>query len=129
MTGILLLRSTDSQPQNLCLQTTASASNVQCMQPVLPTALRVQVGHSGGGLRVEHGGRSVTYEWGEEALAGEVLYAAFFGGCSHEVLPVTSGTRITLAYEFFASPGFASPGEGWVLGWLGKLSISYSEWL
>jgi len=50
------------------------------------------VAHEGDGLRVSHSGRSVVYEWGPLAAAGEVQWAAFFPDCEHEVLPVTAGT-------------------------------------
>ena len=69
------------------------------------------VAHSGGGLRVEHSGHSVMYEFGEGAAAGEVQWAAFFSDCLHEVLPVTSGARVTLAWELFAHPGESCRGD------------------
>ncbi|PSC67932.1 14 kDa zinc-binding isoform A [Micractinium conductrix] len=62
------------------------------------------VGHSGGQLRVQHDGCAVVYDWGASAAAGEVQWAAFYPDCLHEVLPVTEGARVTLAYELFVSP-------------------------
>ena len=71
--------------------------------------LCLPVAHMGGGLRVRHGGRSVVYEWGAGAAAGEVQWAAFFSDCLHEVLPVESGARVTLSWELFAHPGGWQP--------------------
>ena len=65
------------------------------------------VAHTGGGLCIQHSGRSVVYSWGEGAAAGEVQWAAFFSDCVHEVLPVTAGHRVTLAYDLFSRPGKA----------------------
>ena len=56
-------------------------------------------------LPVAHGGHSVAYEWGAGAGRGEVQWAAFFGDCLHQVLPVTSGARVTLTYDLYARPG------------------------
>ena len=68
--------------------------------------LCLPVPHTGGALHVEHDGHSVQYEWGEGASRGEVQWAAFFGDCLHEVLPVTSGARVTMTYDLFAEPGW-----------------------
>ncbi|PRW56124.1 2OG-Fe(II) oxygenase family [Chlorella sorokiniana] len=43
-----------------------------------------------------------------EASAGEVQWAAFYSDCLHEVLPVTDGARVTLAWELFAYPADAA---------------------
>ncbi|KAI7844026.1 hypothetical protein COHA_002366 [Chlorella ohadii] len=66
------------------------------------------VAHNGGALRVEHGKAAVEYAWGPAAAEGEVQWAAFFPDCTHEVLPVTEGTRVALAYELFDRPDTAS---------------------
>jgi hypothetical protein len=59
---------------------------------VLPSA------HAGGELVVRHQGREVRLHprGGEPS---EVGFAAFYADCQHEVLPVTSGCRLTLVYN------------------------------
>ncbi len=56
--------------------------------------------HTGGELVVEHAGRSVTSKASRERLA----FTAFYADCRHEVKPVTSGYRITLAMNLLAEP-------------------------
>ncbi len=76
---------------------------------------------------MEHSGRSVTYEWGEGAGAGEVQWAAFFSDSFHEVLPVVQGARVTLAYDLLAHPpgGCGCMGRcgGWGVDWAWELSV------
>jgi hypothetical protein len=48
---------------------------------------------------VRHGGREVKYDWGQDAQ--HVQWAAFYSDCEHEVLPVTSGFRVTLTYNLY----------------------------
>lgn len=43
--------------------------------------LCLPVAHAGGGLRVQHAGRSYVYEWGPGAAAGQLQFAAFFPDC------------------------------------------------
>jgi hypothetical protein len=64
---------------------------------------------TGGELVVRHRGKSVTYDWGTgaagasgRAVAGDgkvVSWAFLYNDCQHEILPVTSGTRVTVAYD------------------------------
>ncbi|KAG2499313.1 hypothetical protein HYH03_002891 [Edaphochlamys debaryana] len=71
----------------------------------------------GGELLVQHTGQTATLPLGgggapaadqapagpEQAPAGPVVhFAAFFSDCIHEVLPVTSGHRVTLTYNLLA---------------------------
>ena len=49
--------------------------------------------HTGGELLIEHSGKTVAYQ----ASAGEVSVAAFYADCRHEVKPVRTGYRVTLA--------------------------------
>jgi len=61
----------------------------------------------GGALRISHEGKQVLFNWGEKHLSSteEVClpWAFLFSDVEHEVLPVTSGSRITLAYDIFSS--------------------------
>ncbi|KAL4422778.1 hypothetical protein ABPG75_008975 [Micractinium tetrahymenae] len=68
----------------------------------LPTA------HSGGALRAEHSGRSVTYDWAPGAAGGEVQWAAFPCSCMVQLAPVQTGVQAILAYNLFEHSGGAS---------------------
>jgi predicted 2-oxoglutarate/Fe(II)-dependent dioxygenase YbiX len=54
--------------------------------------------YTGGALRVEHAGQSVLLDLHSSDPA-ELIYAAFYADCVHEVLPVTSGCRLVLVYN------------------------------
>ena len=51
--------------------------------------------HTGGELIVEHGGESVAYRSSKDSLS----FVAFYADCRHEVKPVKSGYRVTLAFN------------------------------
>lgn len=55
--------------------------------------------HTGGQLRVAHGGQEMTYDWSDE---DDIQWAAFYSDCEHEVHEVTAGHRITLTYNLYA---------------------------
>jgi hypothetical protein len=63
------------------------------------------VEHAGGTLVVRAPSLrgEVRHDWGGSGLlegaAGRLAWAAFFSDCEHEVLPVTSGHRVTLAFN------------------------------
>lgn len=60
--------------------------------------------HQGGQLEVRHEGRTLTFDWSmPETSRPEIQWAAFYSDCEHEVLEVTSGHRITLTYNLYAS--------------------------
>ena len=54
--------------------------------------------YTGGELVVRHKDRAVTLEM-RAPDPSEVAFAAFYADCPHEVLPVTSGCRLTLVYN------------------------------
>lgn len=58
---------------------------------------------TGGRLAVRHGGREVVFDWAaiQNLNPGTIQWAAFFSDCEHEVLEVTAGHRLTLAYNLF----------------------------
>ena len=66
--------------------------------------------HTGGQLRVAHGGQEMTYDWTDK---NDIHWAAFYSDCEHEVHEVTAGHRITLTYNLYAHEQlgacFASP--------------------
>ncbi len=52
----------------------------------------------GGALVVRHGDREIRFDM-HEADPSRAAFAAFYADCLHEVLPVTSGCRLTLVYN------------------------------
>ena len=54
--------------------------------------------YTGGELVVRHRGREVTLDMRCEDPS-EAAFAAFYADCVHEVLPITSGCRLTLIYN------------------------------
>ncbi|KAF8531990.1 hypothetical protein JB92DRAFT_2846005 [Gautieria morchelliformis] len=69
----------------------------------------------GGDLRVSHEGKQVLFEWGTTCSTSlqdrmALPWAFLFSDVEHEVLPVKSGTRVTLAYDIFTSKETASSG-------------------
>lgn len=51
-------------------------------------------------MRVTHKGHSKYFNWSNTDAAA-IQWAAFYSYCEHEVLPVTSGHRITLTYNLY----------------------------
>ena len=70
--------------------------------------------HTGGELAVRHDGREVKFDWSTDQKS--VQWAAFYSDCEHEVLPVTSGYRVTITYNlYYNSDGGQLPYlPGWV---------------
>ncbi len=56
---------------------------------------------TGGALVTRHQGCKVTFDWSSSPVITH--WAAFFSGVEHEVLPVTSGHRISLTYNLYYS--------------------------
>lgn len=54
--------------------------------------------YSGGELRIEHAGQSITLNLQADDPS-EITFAAFYADCVHEVLPVSNGCRIVLTYN------------------------------
>lgn len=64
--------------------------------------LALPASYTGGALRIEHAGQSVTLNVQADDPA-EIAFAAFYADCVHEVLPVTSGYRMVLVYNLCRS--------------------------
>ena len=64
--------------------------------------------YSGGELLIRHKGREVRLDL-HPADPAEVAFAAFYADCRHEVLPVTSGHRLTLIYNLLREGGGPVP--------------------
>ncbi|KAI0036301.1 hypothetical protein K488DRAFT_41416, partial [Vararia minispora EC-137] len=60
--------------------------------------------HMGGNLILRHGGKELNFD-SAAAVSGKsgpsVAFAAFFSDVEHEVLPVTSGVRVTLTFNLY----------------------------
>jgi hypothetical protein len=72
--------------------------------------------HEGGALLLRHRNQEWTFDSGEALAAAEdrpsIGYVAFFSDIEHEVMPVTSGHRITLTYNlYFDRGGPVSPND------------------
>jgi len=61
--------------------------------------------HAGGGLVLRHQGREERVDFDSAYDPGEIRWAAFFADCEHEVLPVTSGHRLCLAFNLVLAKG------------------------
>lgn len=55
--------------------------------------------HGGGELVVRHQGQEKRMDFGSDFEPAEMRWAAFFADCEHEVLPVTKGHRLCLAFN------------------------------
>jgi hypothetical protein len=67
--------------------------------------------HTGGALRFVKGDKTWSIDSGA-VLAGKknsVAYAVFFSDTEHEVLPVTSGHRVTVTYNLYLAPDIGEP--------------------
>lgn len=65
---------------------------------VLPTP------HEGGALALRHHGHEFMFNSADmlsKATTPSIAFAAFYSDIEHEVLPVTSGYRVTLTYNLF----------------------------
>ncbi|KAE8146054.1 hypothetical protein BDV25DRAFT_144075 [Aspergillus avenaceus] len=56
----------------------------------------------GGDLLVRHHEKEMNFNWGS-ASSSTIQWAAFYSDCCHEIKTVTSGERITLTYNLYAS--------------------------
>ena len=60
---------------------------------------------SGGALVTRHLGQEVVFDWSHSFQGSDcnqnIQWAAFFSDVEHEILPVTSGHRITLTYDLY----------------------------
>ncbi|PIA93152.1 hypothetical protein CB0940_05228 [Cercospora beticola] len=91
------------------VDTPRSSSQIGSLVVCLPTAF------SGGALAVRHQGHEIVHDWSSSSSSNDndnaqqtapsIHWAAFYSDCEHEVLPVTSGHRLTLTYNLFLAPG------------------------
>ncbi|MCJ1368758.1 hypothetical protein MMC16_007904 [Acarospora aff. strigata] len=56
----------------------------------------------GGQLVIRHKSGQKVYDWGAaEQDSQKVQWAAFYSDCTHEILPVTEGVRVTVTYNLY----------------------------
>lgn len=85
------------------VDTPRGSNMVPTLVVVLPTEF------SGDELDVRHQDIFSTYKWSlnddehsHDLAPGKLLrWTAFFSNCEHEILPVTSGTRVTVTYSLY----------------------------
>lgn len=51
--------------------------------------------------------QQITFDWAAASLEGTISWGFLYADCDHEVLPVLSGTRITISYDVFRNPSRA----------------------
>ena len=58
---------------------------------------------TGGSLVTRHQGQQICFDWSSspETTNDKICWASFFSDVEHEVLPVTSGHRVTLTYNLY----------------------------
>ena len=80
------------------LDTPRSAEMFGSLVVCLPTRF------TGGSLVTRHLGQEVIFDWSSSFQGSDsqnIQWAAFFSDVEHEVLPVTSGNRITMSYNLY----------------------------
>lgn len=83
------------------VDTPRSSDQIGSLVVCLPLA------HTGGALEVRHGGKTVTFDWGNSGpdSSPTIKWAAFYSDCEHEVLEVTEGHRLTPTYNLHVRSG------------------------
>ncbi|KAG4441070.1 hypothetical protein IFR05_003424 [Cadophora sp. M221] len=65
--------------------------------------------HEGGQLLISHEGHVSIFDWSTASSSSSpddgkaIKWCAFYSDCEHEVLPVTTGHRVTLTYNLYVS--------------------------
>ena len=65
---------------------------------------------AGGELVIRHQGRETVVDMRTDEPS-ELVYAAFYADCEHEILPVTDGHRVCLVYNLMLQDGSETPLE------------------
>jgi hypothetical protein len=81
-------------------------NHVGTLNLCIPTA----EGFKGGELVIRHNKQVIKSDWASTMGADQIGWTFLYPDCDHEVLPVTEGVRITLAYDVFRDAGNA-PGD------------------
>jgi hypothetical protein len=65
--------------------------------------------YTGGELEITHNGHT-------EVVTGSYSWVAMYGDCLHKINPVTSGTRVSLIFDLYATPSEVEDCEFWGSG-------------
>ena len=77
---------------------------------VATLVISLPVPGAGGELVIRHRGRETVVDMRTDEPS-ELVYAAFYADCEHEILPVTDGHRVCLVYNLMLQDGGATPLE------------------
>ncbi|KAF6815641.1 oxidoreductase [Colletotrichum plurivorum] len=59
--------------------------------------------HTGEQLTVKHAGKTNIFDWATHSNQPMIQWAVFYSDCEHEVHEVTSGHRVTITYNLYAT--------------------------
>lgn len=79
------------------------------MFATLVVQLPVEGGHEGGELVIRHCGQRVRVDFAASSKRTALHFAAFYADCTHELTPVTSGTRLALLYNLVRTKPSSEP--------------------
>ena len=77
---------------------------------VATLVVSLPVSGAGGELVIRHQGRETVVDMRTDEPS-ELVYAAFYADCEHEILPVTDGHRVCLVYNLMLQDGSDTPLE------------------
>ena len=77
---------------------------------VATLVISLPVSGTGGELVIRHQGRDTVVDMRTDEPS-ELVYAAFYADCEHEILPVTDGHRVCLVYNLMLQEGSDTPME------------------
>lgn len=77
---------------------------------VATLVISLPVPGAGGELVIRHRGRETVVDMTTDEPS-ELVYAAFYADCEHEILPVTDGHRVCLVYNLMLQDGSGTPLE------------------
>ena len=77
---------------------------------VATLVISLPVPGAGGELVIRHQGRETVVDMRTDEPS-ELVYAAFYADCEHEILPVTDGHRVCLVYNLMLQDGSDTPLE------------------
>ena len=77
---------------------------------VATLVISLPVPGAGGALVIRHQGRETVVDMTTDEPS-ELVYAAFYADCEHEILPVTDGHRVCLVYNLMLQDGTDTPLE------------------
>mmetsp|Transcript_16189 Transcript_16189/g.22120 ORF Transcript_16189/g.22120 Transcript_16189/m.22120 type:complete len:443 (-) Transcript_16189:188-1516(-) len=80
-------------------------SHISSLLVSLPTTS----GFEGGVLQVHSPDRSITMNWDGQCDGNTASWCSFYTDCDHELLPMTSGYRLILAYQVYQEEVVESP--------------------